>query len=1751
MGKDCVEMKNKMKRWLSLLFLTAILGSLVYVNRWMNLKTEAAEAVVNNETETMLESETASIEESSETGSENLENEGITFKVRMLNEANSLIYGQKAVKIAEIIATEAPKQYLEFFVAEVVSDASKAYTSHDFFVEKEDGADNLYAVYINAVAAGTVNFRIQKDTDSGGVDITVSIAKRPLYLQTGDVVKHWNAEKFAESDVEIKLLNNEGYRLDDSGHKDENSGLTEYDKAYIGNKIKLPKAVIDENMCTLSQLDMMGIYHNAVTVDLDGAIAADYEFKIELQNQGTLIIDGEAVIKGTEYQYIQVDNAQSTHVYQNKNHTLYIADDSNVSAKLLIQKAPYTKIIYIKEKDEEILIEDNLLNLHEGDLDQTVEVVLSNDDGTKQTQPFKLVFKRDNVCPEISIKIEDIESVVKQFADAIPFKFFHNGKSENHQNQYLQAKICVRDLLEVRDMNTVKYSGSGVQAWSYLIVNTQKDINFATDKAITEADVKDLFRGYSFTNVDTEKLDKELILDIGKVDGKAKAGNYIIFVLASDNVGNTALYSSNGVILDDVNLLSIEVIYSDRTEQGNRVDFFNKAVELTATVTEDVSNTFSGVKDLTYTVSEDGKRGQVQTLIDNAYPETTLENLKSFNVNGYGQKLKNFSVDVSDDRHSHEITVDFKAHDFAGNELTQTKSFIIDPVAPIIKNTVTSKANKLNGKYYKDDVVVTTEITERFLDIENDVIYSIKIDKGDTKSLTLAQLKETRNQNKYGISNISVEYEENQAGKTDNTMSKIIITFSGEHDYIIHTSVKDLAGNQAYEATEEFVVDKTVPVVIVTYYRYGDGKTFVPSASEAEPTYLNEKYKAFKVSVTVNELNFSKDYHVDAKFDVAAKDSSNKMIYKESTDKIAADVPDVVQNNEVIWKVEDNDSYTYEVQFTEDANYSFAFDYTDLAGNQVIVNPVYVTLDKTKPIGSVILSGLVGGNAVETWSSFIGKQTFNYFARNSVGGSMTSEDATAGVLSTQYYATNQLMTKSDLTNLDDAQWTNYVRPLTFKANQNVILYEKVMDKAGNIEYFSSENVVVDNTNPAPIVTITPSSPAYGMGVYSASDNPGFDIRVKDVSVTADQNAYAGLKQISYKIVGGTTGYVETGVLVSFDRVAHQAEWTGHVNINPELFYSNDVWVTVTVSDWSTNETTSETTTLKIDNKAPIVKFSFDTSDALNGKYYKNNKTLTITVDERNFDTSYTPAVTSSAGGGYTFSGWSSNGEIHTGTVTFSGDSDYTVTFDCVDLAGNQSNTEKLSEFTIDKTIPIINVSYNNNNAQNGNYYKESRTATITITEHNFNASEVRVATTVSLNGVSIAAPTVSGWSTSGDRHTATIVYAKDGDFRIDITYSDLAGNPAVDYAMDGFTIDLTNPEIKFSGVEDKSANKGSVAPVIELTDTNFNAQDVTVTLIGAKKGKVSTEDMMTVTTIGNGQRITFQNFAADMDDIYTLTAKSVDKAGNETSKTLTFSVNRNGSNYILDEATRKLIKSGFVNKPQDIVITEVNVDILKFSELSYSKDGEIVKLVEGKDFTVQATGGDGQWKQYTYTIKTGCFEAEGDYTINIYSEDCAENQMTNKTKNTLVEFIIDKTAPIISISNLENKGRYKEDDHEFIINIKDNMGMAYVEVYRDEKLWHTYTEDDFSITDGLFVMYIDSKNVYQSIKVVAADKAGNLAESKGYEVLITSNKWIQFLMNKPMLIGVLVISVILMITIVLLLKKFLRKPIYYNDINDI
>ena len=58
----------------------------------------------------------------------------------------------------------------------------------------------------------------------------------------------------------------------------------------------------------------------------------------------------------------------------------------------------------------------------------------------------------------------------------------------------------------------------------------------------------------------------------------------------------------------------------------------------------------------------------------------------------------------------------------------------------------------------------------------------------------------------------------------------------------------------------------------------------------------------------------------------------------------------------------------------------------------------------------------------------------------------------------------------------------------------------------------------------------------------------------------------------------------------------------------------------------------------------------------------------------------------------------------------------------------------------------------------------------------------------------------------------------------------------------------------------------------------------------------------------NGQTFTFSDFAheQDVDDIYTLTAREIDFAGNETEQSITFSVNRFGSVYEEQVAGRTL-----------------------------------------------------------------------------------------------------------------------------------------------------------------------------------------------------------------------------------------------------
>lgn len=1527
----------------------------------------------------------------------------------------------------------------------------------------------------------TKNYVIKPETK---VKTKVAILKRTLNLTVADSTRPYRSLGYTTALDQLVSVNSPSGDTGFAG-KDAIKNLKGFTYPTVVDTTATgltPDNVKKNDTATCSE------HTNALELDKkSGDPTSNYKFDFNSYKHGNLTVTKENITNATDY--VTINNNTSTHAYENENHDRYYGKDAVIKFAL---EGGYNKIYLSNGTD---LTTDGLkeAEAYEAGTATEEEIYLAkvNNDGEvlNSTNPFKITFKYDPDAPQCSeIKFGEENKVVTDLATTITFGIY--------KNKNIEATVKFSDDL------------SGIKGWSYFVANTDKDNSFKG--LLTEDDYAEELANAHFTaGTDTYTV------PVGKLkDGETLgSNNYIVFVKVKDNVGNTKIYGSNGIVLENFHDITVE--YNEKpasttTQQGtvdNRTYYSGDAeLDLTAKENASESKFYSGLEKMQYTISRhwgDGEKvteEEVTELNKLDFPKNvTLEELQKYCTIEKHLELKN------DPGKSQVITVSATANDNAGNamETRSDRTLVLDSIAPTVDSSYVQANNNgafLNAKYANSDVTYSVNVTERFLN-------ELKVTLNGT-AYTLEELNSQKDA--LGIKEISMDPVNNFADTKDSTVYRFSIVFHKDGEYTVQTKVADAAGNTGEDKEFSFVIDTVRPEMQVTYTAYRpNGTSFVLDPSQGR-AYANEEVAFVAVTAVITERNFDAK---DAKVAYTAVNSKGKAVK-------VADYDAAIRkgwNNKGNVSTEDN-RFVYELSLptiSVDANYDFAYDYTDLAGNPINETiKQAVTLDREKPEGTVTVEDLVNGSASETWNKFLSAITFGHFGKNSVRASMTSDDETAGVAATQYLTSAKALTRSEL----EARtgWTGYSSKISLAASQNLVVYEKITDKAGNIQYISTDGIIVDNVAPVPVVKITPTNPGWGKGVYSASDNPGFDISVTDPVVN---DAYAGLKTISYTITNGTTGYVESGTLANLERTSHLQSWTGHVTINPDNFYSNDVRVKVTADDWSTNDAASEEISIKVDNKAPIVTFSFDQSDVHNGKYYNNDKTLTITVDERNFDESYQPQVTSTAGGGYSISGWSHNGEIHTATVTFSGDSDYTVTYDCFDLAGNKSNTEKLDEFTVDKTKPVIQVSYDNNSALNNNYYKEARTATITITEHNFNPGEVTVTTTAQLDGAAASAPGVSGWSGSGDTHVATVSYSADADYTFTISATDLASNVSDPYATESFTVDQTKPTVEITNIEDHSANNGEVAPVITLNDINFDSGKTVVHLTGANKGEVDTTGMYTSVASNKGQTLTFYNFKENMDDIYTLTAETTDKAGNQYSTSKIFSVNRDGSTYLYDDYTEELIKNGYTNDPKNLVVSEINVDTLTFQELTVSENGTQKTLEQNKDFEVSESGSDVSWKEYKYTINASNFENEGDYNVSIYSEDRATNVTTNTAKSKDILFAVDKTSPVISLANIEDGGRYKVESQKFTANVDDNMALDKVEYYVDDELKQTFDADEVSANGGSLELSVDSSNTFRNVSVKAYDKANNEATTASVDVLVSANTWVQFYNNKPAFYG--------------------------------
>lgn len=755
----------------------------------------------------------------------------------------------------------------------------------------------------------------------------------------------------------------------------------------------------------------------------------------------------------------------------------------------------------------------------------------------------------------------------------------------------------------------------------------------------------------------------------------------------------------------------------------------------------------------------------------------------------------------------------------------------------------------------------------------------------------------------------------------------------------------------------------------------------------------------------------------------------------------------------------------------------------------------------------------------------------------------------------------------------------------------------VKDRAGNVSTMPKpgNKIYLDVTAPtedelAPTVSVVAKESGEGRSVA------GRDLFNSNVTVQANVTdpgegvRSSGLYQVYYQVLvndadwtdkvsvsgkgsvkaAGIIGYGTSGKDYSSPDAVDEnitSQDTINFGFDANTFNYNDVKIYVWAEDNSGNMLTKSEAAhyfFGIDITTPTIEVRYDNNDAQNEKYFKADRTATVTITERNFDPSQTVITTESK----EISSWTYQpGSMPNGdddkwiaTVGYTQDGDYTFDVSTIDLVGHQAEPADYGdsvaprEFTIDKTRPIISIRFDNDDVRNGKYYNATRTATVSIEEHNFSTDGVVLTTTADIQEGAVAAPGAGGWSSGGDMNTATVPFTEDGNYTMHVEYTDLAGNEAEPQDVDEFVVDTTAPELTFS-INDEAfdevtytphAYNGEVVPSITYHDINYDMSGTQMSIVGAKNvdsqilNGAPVEDAM-------GGVYTCENIAEtpENDDVYTCTGKVVDMAGNESTVDFVFSVNRYGSNYILSEATQQLVDNYYTNRAPDLGVTEINVNTLKSKEITYALNGDIKTLEPNTEYSVQESGTETSWKQYDYNIFSSNFTQEGIYDITIYSEDEAGNANSNHTERVKeysknISFVLDQTAPSITISGVEEDGRYDTDTRLISVGYSENFAIDTITITNGDKT-DSYTADQLNATGDTLEFEVPASNSKQTVTVTAADKAGNTVMVESPRFLLTSNKLIQFVNNTPLLVG----SILLLVLIVLAIIDYLRKGFLY------
>lgn len=881
------------------------------------------------------------------------------------------------------------------------------------------------------------------------------------------------------------------------------------------------------------------------------------------------------------------------------------------------------------------------------------------------------------------------------------------------------------------------------------------------------------------------------------------------------------------------------------------------------------------------------------------------------------------------------------------------------------------------------------------------------------------------------------------------------VRFVEDGTYHFQCAYRDKAGNLSnMAASETLVTDHTLPRI--------------------HASYMDKKGR------TGINLNSSGVLHIEITEENFFREAVTVILHNQESAKKT--------NVKVSWLETEEHTYKAAYQIQQDGMYSFTVMCKDKAGNEAETYQSDIFLvDRNKPVVDICYEG-----AKRTDDCYKGART----AKITVRDASFNENCT-----TNFYITPKNIpvkisswTKKRIEHTNESEYTCTI---LFEQDGVYNFQFSCADQAGNLSgLVEGGRFIIDNTAPVIQMDFEYTDTKDGINYH----------RTKTAMIRITEQNF-----VKENVLIEPVKLTRTDKFLMADQFPTVGEWVSNENVHSAAvnFAKDGIYgFCIRCTDKAGNEGTMAFDSKKlciIDTTAPSVKIIYDKNTG-NDKQYNVSRTAKVIVTDANFDESCPVNFEFGAESIKPQIGrWRQEGTDYICEVYFEKDGVYHFQFSCADKAGNLSKTADGGSFVIDTAAPEISVTFDNNNAKNGNYYNASRTATITIIEDAFSEQLVQIKALDNTSEVD-SLPAASRWKTDGRRHTATISFTKEGVYRFQIACKDLAGNTAKEYVSALFVIDKTAPQITLDGVRANSANNGVVIPIVNYTDSFLDEAATTVTLTGTNHKDQTKSAQRSV--IRDGIRLTYPDFAhvKEMDDVYTLRVKAVDLAGNESEETLNFSVNRFGSTYQISADTQQLIENYYTSKAPVITVKEVNIDTLEYGEVTISREGQTSTLVRGKDYNVIKENTDTDWNAYTYQIKADNFSADGIYSVGFYSVDRAKNTSDNRVKGKEIKFVLDTTAPSIVVDGIKSGETYQEREKRVTLDVKDNLYLTELQVTDNGETILHLSEKELSENNGIVTFLLQEKQAEREIVITARDRAQNEQIQKFYGVFLFSQK---------------------------------------------